>query len=160
MLKLLQEKLPGVWTQDRYSKQFRESTSPYKDFQHAHLHLTKATNKLLEMIEQADHSDDPITQFKKGDVAKYIADLVICATRLALTNPSGPIDLEAAIAERFESKMGVPLTKDEKPCIRCGWNMQKELGDGWASASRSLCHTQSGVVCSHCLTPKDIYLDK
>lgn len=111
MLKFLQEELPKMWTDDLYSNQFRQSPSKYKDFQHAYLHVMKAAGHLMEMIEEADHSasDDPTIHFPKEDVEKYAADLVICALRLAIKNPSGAIDLERAVFARIEQKMGVRL---------------------------------------------------
>lgn len=35
-------------------------------------------------------------------------------------------------------------------CIKCGWDMDAELAEGWASASRSLHPTEGGMRCSHC----------
>lgn len=109
MLKLLETELPKIWTQDHYSKAFNESSSPYKDFQHAGLHVGKALKKLENMIEEADHVDNPLSCFKKEEVEKYLADIVISVVRMALKNPNGPVDLEKAIRERVLDKMGVRL---------------------------------------------------
>ena len=109
MLKILETELPKIWTQDQYSKAFNESKSPYKDFQHAALHVGKALKKLENMVEEADHSNDPISCFKEGEVEKYLADVVISVVRMALKSPSGPVDLEKAIAFRVLDKMGVRL---------------------------------------------------
>lgn len=109
MLKLLEKELPKIWTQDQYSKAFNESTSPYKDFQHAALHVGKALKKLENMVEEADHSDEPVRCFKKEEVEKYLADVVISVVRMALKSPAGPVDLEKAIKFRILDKMGVQL---------------------------------------------------
>lgn len=109
MLRFLQEELPKLWTHELYSREFRESPSKHKDFQHAHLHLMKAAGKLLEMIEEADHSEEPLGCFPEEKVAKYLADLVICTVRMAGKNPSGNVDLERAVFDRIEDKMGVRL---------------------------------------------------
>jgi hypothetical protein len=110
-LQFLQTMLPGLWTQDLYSKEFQARSSPYKDFQHALLHEGKAINHLNEMVEEADHLDDPLPCFPKEAVEKYVADLVICALRLAIKNPSGEIDLKEAVIRRIERKMGVRLAR-------------------------------------------------
>lgn len=154
-LREIQERLTTGWA-DTYGALFRASPVAYKDLQHAHLHVMKALGKLAALIEEADH--DYATTFPKEEVAKYLADLVICAHRMANKNATGPIDMEAAILARMEVKMGtLPEEEDvdgeETICLRCGWDMQTELDDGWMTASRSLAWTKEGMVCSHCLRP-------
>lgn len=112
MLKLLQTELPKIWTQDQYSKEFNESPSPYKDFQHAALHVGKALQKLQNMVEEADHENYPLPSFPQNEVAKCLADIVISTVRMALKNPTGPIDLEDAIRVRVSRKMGVNLPRE------------------------------------------------
>jgi hypothetical protein len=110
MLNILETELPKIWTQDQYSKAFNENPSPYKDFQHAALHVGKALQKLQNMVEEADHRDSVnVSCFREQDVEKYLADIVISVVRMALTSPSGPVDLEKAIAFRVLDKMGVRL---------------------------------------------------
>lgn len=91
--------------------------------------MMKALGKLAALIEEADH--DYATTFPKEELAKYLADLVICAHRMANKNTTGPIDMEAAILARMEIKMGTGLPEEEDvegtACIRCGWDMQTEL---------------------------------
>lgn len=115
MIRFLQEELPKLWTDEFYSKQFRESSSEYKDFQHAILHVTKTLGKLACMVEEADHQGamehaSPV-YFPKKDVERYLSDLVICAIRMAIKNPTGVVDLERAIFARIEEKMGVRLAE-------------------------------------------------
>lgn len=113
MLKLLQEELPAIWTDEQYSRRFKESPSKYKDFEHALKHITKTLGKLTEMVEEADHAqnDGEMAHFKREEVEKLVADLVIVAVRLALKNPTGPFDLEKAVLLRIERKMGVRLAR-------------------------------------------------
>lgn len=106
MLKFLQGELPKIWTDELYSAQFKASPSRYKDFDHALKHVTKALGKLIVTTEEQDHGEPPTVA---SEVEKYLADLVICAVRLAITNPTGPIDLEAAVLDRIGKKMGVTL---------------------------------------------------
>lgn len=100
----IQERLP--WS-IAYGEGFKLNPTTYKDFQHALVHISKASGKLWTMVEDADHDRESF--FPKEDVEKYLADLVICAMRMANTNPTGPIDLQAAVIHRLESKNGVKL---------------------------------------------------
>jgi hypothetical protein len=123
MLRFLQEELPKLWTDELYSEQFRKSPSSYKDFQHALNHIVKATGRLIEMVELADHGHASDT-FPCADLKKYLADLVICALRAAVKAPEGAIDLEAAVFDRIEQKMGVRL--DAKVEGRCKHDEEAE----------------------------------
>jgi hypothetical protein len=92
------------WT-DTYSPEFRDSKIAHKDFQHAHLHIVKAIGKLAVLIEDRDHkSDAPII---KAEVEKYLADIVICALRMADVSPCGRLDLQKAVQDRMGVKMDV-----------------------------------------------------
>jgi hypothetical protein len=101
----LQTKLPWGMA---YSELFIRNPCIHKDFQHALVHVAKASGKLWTMVESADHTINT-QNFPKAEVEKYLADLVICAIRMANTNPSGLVDLEAAVIHRLESKNGVKL---------------------------------------------------
>jgi len=93
------------WT-THYHHDFRASPMPHKDFGHALLHVQKAIGKLAAVINDAEHEG---SEFTKEEVDPYIADLVVCALRLANTCPGRTIDLEQAVIERIESKNGVKL---------------------------------------------------
>lgn len=101
----IQSKLP--WS-NSYSELFQANPCIHKDFQHALVHVAKASGKLWTMVEAADHSISG-PHFPKAEVEKYLADLVICAMRMANTNPSGLVDLQRAVIDRLESKNGVRL---------------------------------------------------
>ncbi|MHA7917246.1 hypothetical protein [Alloalcanivorax xenomutans] len=107
-LRELQVRLP--WT-IRYSQDFRSSPCTHKDFAHALHHVSKAAGKLHALADDMDHdralADDPELGERYG---KYIADLVVCALRLANTFPARTLDLQALTVHRIESKNGVSIT--------------------------------------------------
>lgn len=140
MLKILQEELPKIWTDELYSKEFKASPSCYKDFQHGLLHIMKAAGKLLEMVEESDHHD-PRGRFEGS--AKFIADLVICAVRLAIKNPDGAIDLEKAVLDRIHRKMGVKL-EIVVSCPECDVALKCNHHD---SMGRCQCSGELGPCC-------------
>lgn len=106
-LREFQTSLP--WT-IRYSTDFRSSPMTHKDFAHTLHHISKAAGKLHALADDMDHdraiADDPASREQH---AKYIADLVVCALRLANTFPGGVVDLQAAVHARIEDKNGVKL---------------------------------------------------
>lgn len=109
----MQAKLPwGI----EYSELFKQNPCIHKDFQHALAHIMKAAGKLWTMIEAADHQT-AVANFPKAEVEKYLADLVICALRMANTSPSGLIDLEKAVIARMETKNNVKLTETPAPFV-------------------------------------------
>jgi len=101
-LRELQTKLP--WT-IKYSRDFRANPQAHKDFAHALVHVTKACGKLAEMVDNWDHR-----RFHELEVQNYVADLVVCALRMANTHPGElSFDLEDAVIRRIETKNGVTL---------------------------------------------------
>lgn len=84
-------------------------------FEHVLGHVSKAAGKLHGLVGDADHiqegPDSPSRSaaFERAEAdnkaaAVYIADLIICAARLAAICPSGPIDLEEAVSARMTEK--------------------------------------------------------
>jgi hypothetical protein len=107
-LRELQTNLP--WT-IKYSQDFRSSPQPHKDFAHALHHVGKATGRLHELADDMDHDRAvALGENVRETYHKYVADLVVCALRLANTFPGGVLDLERAVVERIESKNGVKLS--------------------------------------------------
>lgn len=106
----LQEGLKKLWTDELYSDQFKESPSKYKDFDHALKHLRKAAQELENMTEEADHTG--ASDFDKAAITKYVADLMICAIRLANVDPTGSFNVEEAVFKRIERKMGAVLERE------------------------------------------------
>ena len=97
-LREMQSQLP--WTV-RYHRDFRASPVQHKDFAHALLHVQKATGKLASVINDAEHGG---SQFKPEDIDRFVADLVVCALRMATTCPGRNIDLQHAVEDRIQSK--------------------------------------------------------
>ena len=98
----LQNQLP--WTV-KYSEDFRKNPQSHKDFAHAVVHTQKALGRLAEYVDDLDHR-------RESELIpdKYIADLVICALRMANTNPGRVIPLESTVVLRLENKNQVKLT--------------------------------------------------
>lgn len=98
----LQSSLP--WTA-HYHRDFRATPMTHKDFGHALLHIHKAGGKLASIVDEAEHAGfDWADPAKRAEVEKYVADMVICALRLANTCPDGVIDLQRAVETRLTSK--------------------------------------------------------
>ncbi len=98
----LQSSLP--WTA-HYHRDFRSSPQTHKDFAHALLHIHKAGGKLAAIIDEAEHGGfDWANLDKRAEVEKYVADMVICALRMATTCPDGQIDLQGAVERRLTAK--------------------------------------------------------
>ena len=64
---------------------------------HALVHLVKAIGKLAAAINDAEHERRTV---RRDEVEKYLADLVICASRFA----DGVVDLNAACETRLAEK--------------------------------------------------------
>ena len=98
----IQKQLP--WT-IKYSRDFRANPQSHKDFAHALTHLVKASGKIASIVDDLDHRRE---SNELEGYEKYVADLVVCAIRMAKTSPL-PFDLHSAVIERIESKNGVEL---------------------------------------------------
>jgi hypothetical protein len=97
-LRELQSSLP--WT-IRYGRDFRSNPQAHKDFEHALLHVLKAAGKLAAVVNDAEHGGH---DFNHGEVAPYVADMVVCALRMANTCPNQVIDLQRAVEDRISTK--------------------------------------------------------
>lgn len=102
-LRELQANLP--WT-IHYHRDFRASPMAHKDFAHALLHVHKAAGKLAALVNDAEHAG---CEFKPEQTDAYVADLVVCALRMANTCPGRVIDLQRAVIDRIEKKNDVKL---------------------------------------------------
>lgn len=71
--------------------------------------------QLHELVDHMDHDRKVADELVSEDRKKYsdkVADLVICALRMANTFPGGVIDIQRAVQERIEDKNGVKLPND------------------------------------------------
>lgn len=101
-LRELQTSLP--WTA-HYHRDFRATPMTHKDFSHALLHVHKAGGKLATILDEAEHGGfEWASPANRAEVSKYIADLVICALRMATTCPDGQLDLQRAVEDRLTTK--------------------------------------------------------
>lgn len=109
-LRDLQTNLP--WT-IKYSTDFRSNPQAHKDFAHTVHHVVKA---VAAFVDDMDHDRALAIDFVKNreEYGKYVADLVVCALRLANTFPGGTLDLESAVVNRIESKNDVKLSDVER----------------------------------------------
>jgi hypothetical protein len=109
-LRQLQAALP--WSIE-YSSGFVEARDfvTHLDFQHALIHVAKAAGKLAAMCDDADHGRTEEELFSPASVSKLLADLVICALRMANTQPHAKyrIELQDAVVRRLEEKNSVKL---------------------------------------------------
>lgn len=101
----LQTQLP--WTV-HYHHDFRASPMSHKDFGHALLHVTKACGKIAAAVNDAEHGG---SDFTPAEIDRYVADLVVCALRMANTCPGRTIDLQRAVEDRIENKNQAELQR-------------------------------------------------
>lgn len=96
--------LDGFWKDSDYPDAFNAEPLPHRHFTHALTHAMKALGGLASYTDALDHERmakrgyaDPEAQMLDDSKAKWLADLVICASRMA--QQSG-IDLDQAVAQR------------------------------------------------------------
>lgn len=104
-IRQLQTQLP--WTV-HYHRDFRSSPMSHKDFSHALLHIQKAAGKLAAVVNDAEHGG---SDFEAEQVDRYVADMVVCALRMANTCPNRTIDLQSAVEERIQVKNEAELKR-------------------------------------------------
>jgi hypothetical protein len=104
----LQTQLP--WTV-HYHHDFRSSAMTHKDFGHALLHIQKAAGKIAAVVNDAEHGG---SEFLPDEVDRYVADLVVCALRMANTCPGRTIDLQRAVEDRIERKNEAELRREKQ----------------------------------------------
>ena len=104
-LRELQRQLP--WT-THYHRDFRNSPMTHKDFAHALLHVHKAAGKIAAVVNDAEHGG---SDFKPEEVDRFVADLVVCALRMANTTPGRVMYLQKAVVDRIEQKNDAELRK-------------------------------------------------
>lgn len=85
----------------RWEKQLDNPCHKSADAGHALVHLTKALGKVASALNDAEHEHREV---RPGEVDKYLADLVICASRFG----HGVVDLDAAVTSRLAEKFPAP----------------------------------------------------
>jgi hypothetical protein len=108
-MRLSEMQVQFPWTV-HYSQDYRLNPLVHKDFGHALIHVTKASGKLAELVDNIDHDRTTTDDLDLAEkYSKYLADLVVCALRMANTFPGKHIDLERAVIDRLETKNNVKL---------------------------------------------------
>lgn len=106
----LQDKLQ-TWGAHSYTPEFQAYGVRHRDFAHALLHVLKAAGKLSCAVDQADHDREASAYMAPERVDRFLADLVVCAVRMANTCPGRKVDLEAVIRARLDSKFSPDFTR-------------------------------------------------
>lgn len=91
-LKKLQDEVNRRWGSQDYNLCHTSDTN------HAFVHMVKALGKMASAVNDAEHENRAP---RSDEVAKFLADLVICATRFAY---GASVDLDAACIERLVEK--------------------------------------------------------
>jgi len=104
-LKEVQDRLPEYWTDENYPHSFNQAPLPHRHFNHALTHAMKALGSLAALSDAMDHErtvdrgyvDLEAAQFQ-GNAGKWLADLVICAAKMA---DQIDIDLDENVQHRI-----------------------------------------------------------
>jgi len=91
-IKQLQEQVNSRW-----ELQLNNPCHRSADANHALVHMTKALGKLASALNDAEHEERAL---ESEEVSKYLADLVICASRFG----NKFVDLDAACQARLAEK--------------------------------------------------------
>jgi hypothetical protein len=81
----VQAAVAELWNLNGYSAAFKGNELESRDFAHALLHVTKAAGQLATVVDNLDHG--VLLEVTPHDVMLKLADLVICAARMANTLP-------------------------------------------------------------------------
>lgn len=91
----------------RWDQQTDNPCHKLADAGHALVHIFKAAGKLASALNDAEHEHRPMT---KPEIAKYLANLVICATRMG----NGIVDLDTAVAARLAEKFPRDVSRESR----------------------------------------------
>jgi hypothetical protein len=84
----------------RWAKQVNNPCHNSANANHALVHITKAAGKVASALNDAEHERRVLTA---DEVAKYLADLVICTARFS----GNIVDLNAACEARLAEKFPI-----------------------------------------------------
>ena len=106
-LKEVQDRLPEYWTDKSYPDSFNQSPLPHRHFNHSLSHAMKALGGLAALSDAMDHErmvnrgyvDAEAAQFQ-ASAGKWLADLVICAARMA---DQIDVDLDENVQHRINT---------------------------------------------------------
>ncbi len=98
--------IPAFWRDEQYSDAYNTLALPHRHFNHALTHSLKALGQLAAYSDALDHGamekhrDKQEVEHLHDQVAKWLADVVICTARMA---QQVGVDLDAAVTERLIS---------------------------------------------------------
>lgn len=99
-LRWVAHELATRWGSSAYSEAYNARKDPQRDAHHALLHITKAVGKVASELDALDHGSPASAE----TVEKALADIVICATRVASVWPGGLKSIAVAVALRIAEK--------------------------------------------------------
>ena len=106
-LKEVQDRLPQYWTDQSYPDSFNGAPLPHRHFNHAVTHSMKALGGLAALSDAMDHERmqnrgyaDPEAEAFAANAGKWLADLVICAARMA---EQIDVDLDENVQHRINT---------------------------------------------------------
>lgn len=80
----IQDLLPNYWTRASYPAHFNRLPLPHRHFNHTLAHAMKALGGLAALSDSMDHfREDKEALEYHTNASKWLADLVICAARMA-----------------------------------------------------------------------------
>jgi hypothetical protein len=105
-IKTVQASLPKWWKDSTYPDEFNTQPAPHRHYTHALTHAMKALGGLSALSDALDHSRmnkhgadrDAEAEGFRVDAGKWLADLVICSTRMA---EQLGIDLDSRVQQRI-----------------------------------------------------------
>lgn len=89
-LREIQDTMPKFWSDKSYPDNFNYLPLPHRHYNHALTHAMKALGGLAALSDALDHqrmmernNSDPEYDSLRDNAGKWLADLVICAARMA-----------------------------------------------------------------------------
>src|SRR5271163_2944781 len=106
-VKDVQARLPEYWNDKDYPDGFNGGALPHRHFNHALSHAMKALGGLASLSDAMDHDrmgkfpgGDPEAEQFSANAGKWLADLVICASRMAEQHN---VNLDEAVQSRIDT---------------------------------------------------------
>jgi len=106
-VKLIQDSLPKWWNDSTYPDEFNKEPAPHRSYTHALGHAMKALGGLAALSDALDHrrmakhgANDPEADAFEANAGKWLADLVICSTRMA---EQLGLDLDEHVQDRINT---------------------------------------------------------
>lgn len=97
----VQREIQARWGSSTYGEDFLARKDPQRNAHHAHLHITKALGKIASMLDDLDHGSETDNTVAMENA---LADVVICASRVASSWPTGALNLADAVLRRIIDK--------------------------------------------------------